>query len=659
MRTVTSRTGGQGRLDDAKLAERPVRGATVTTANTDGVVAARKRPPMSMLLAVLGVVYGDIGTSPLYALRASLDMFQGIQITSVEVLGILSLIFWSLILIVTIKYVTLVMHVDNHGEGGILALMALAQRVSAGTHMRNAVALVGIAGACLFFGDGIITPAISVLSAVEGLEVSTPVLSDFVLPISAVIIVVLFAVQWRGTTSVGRLFGPVMAVWFVVIALLGVGEIVRHPFVLLAVSPQYAVMLCIQYKVLAFVVLGAVVLCVTGAEALYADMGHFGAHPIRLSWTFFVLPSLVLNYFGQGALLLSHPEALANPFFLLAPVWARLPLVILATIATVIASQAVISGAYSITRQCMQLGFLPRMTVRHTSTTEEGQIYVPQVNSALAVGVLVLVFAFKSSDALAAAYGIAVTGTFICTCVLATVVFRRQFHWSRAAAIGVFGGFFAIDSVFFSANALKIPSGGWVPLAFGLALMALMTSWKRGRDLLLARWKQDSLPLNSFLARLPQSRTLRVPGMAVFLTGNPDYVPTALLHNLKHNKVLHERVLFVTVLNVDEPEIGRDRRTEVEELVPGVHRVVLRYGFMESPNIPRALEDLKRLGVAFDPMQVSYFLGREVMVPAMAPKMPLWRLWLFLVMARNAVPATEFFRIPSDRVVELGVRVAI
>ena len=659
MRPPTARLGGQGQLDDPKLAERPVRRATVTTATTDGEAAPRKRPQIGVLLAVLGVVYGDIGTSPLYALRASLRIFPSGQITSVEVLGILSLIFWSLILIVTIKYVTLIMRADNHGEGGILALMALAQRVSVGTQMRNVMALVGIAGACLFFGDGIITPAISVLSAVEGLEVSTPGLAEFVLPISAVVIVVLFAVQWRGTTSVGRLFGPVMAVWFVVIGLLGLGEILRNPFVLLAISPSYAVALCIQYKILAFVVLGAVVLCVTGAEALYADMGHFGAHPIRLSWMFFVLPSLVLNYFGQGALILRDPGALTNPFFLLAPVWARLPLVILATMATVIASQAVISGAYSITRQCMQLGFLPRMTVRHTSVTEEGQIYVPQVNTALAVGVLILVFAFKSSEALAAAYGIAVTGTFICTCVLATVVFRRQFHWSRVAALGVFGGFFAIDGVFFAANALKVPEGGWVPLAFGLGLMALMTSWKRGRDLLLARWKQDSLPLSSFLARLPQSRTLRVPGMAVFLTGNPDYVPTALLHNLKHNKVLHERVLFVTVLNVDRPEVGRDRRTEVTELVPGVHRVVLRYGFMESPNIPRALEDLKRFGVAFDPMQVSYFLGREVMVPAMAPKMPLWRLWLFLVMARNAVPATEFFRIPSDRVVELGVRVAI
>ncbi len=630
----------------------------MTTATADGAAQPRL-PRFGLLLAVLGVVYGDIGTSPLYALRASLQIFHMTLITDVEVLGILSLIFWSLVLIVTLKYVTLIMRADNHGEGGILALMALAQRVSVGTHMRNTVALVGIAGACLFFGDGIITPAISVLSAVEGLEVSAPGLAEFVLPISAIVIIVLFAVQWRGTATVGRAFGPVMAVWFLVIGLLGAIEIARNPYVLLAISPSYAVMLCIQYKVLAFVVLGAVVLCVTGAEALYADMGHFGARPIQLSWTFFVLPSLVLNYFGQGALILHDPATLVNPFFLLAPAWARLPLVILATLATVIASQAMISGAYSIARQCMQLGFLPRMTVRHTSVTEEGQIYVPQVNAALLAGVLVLVFAFRSSDALASAYGIAVTGTFMCTCVLAMVVFRRQYRWSRAASLGVFGGFFVIDSVFFSANTLKVIEGGWVPLGFALALMALMTSWKRGRDLLLARWKQDSLPLTSFLARLPQSRTLRVPGMAVFLTGNPDYVPTALLHNLKHNKVLHERVLFVTVQNVDEPEVGRDRRTEVEELAPGVHRVILRYGFMESPNIPRALEDLKRFGVAFDPMQVSYFLGREVMVPAMAPKMSLWRLWLFLVMARNAVPATEFFRIPSDRVVELGVRVAI
>ncbi len=372
-----------------------------------------------------------------------------------------------------------------------------------------------------------------------------------------------------------------------------------------------------------------------------------------------MLPCLVLNYFGQGALTLNDPSAEVNPFFLLSPHWMRLPLVILATVATVIASQALISGAYSMTRQCMQLGFLPRMTVRHTSTTEEGQIYVPQVNTMLAIGVLILVLAFKTSDNLASAYGIAVTGTFLCTCVLAMVVFRRQFNWSRAAAVSVFGGFFLIDLVFFSANTLKILEGGWVPLVLGIALTALMTSWKRGRDLLLARWRQDSLPLAPFLARLPQSRTVRVPGMAIFLTGNPDYVPTSLLHNLKHNKVLHERVLFVTVQNVDEPEVASDRRMEVAELAPGIHRVIIRYGFMESPNIPRELEGLNQLGVAFDVMQASYFLGREVLVPATVPKMPWWRHALFLVMARNAVPATEFFRIPSDRVVELGVRVAI
>ena len=611
-----------------------------------------------MLLGVLGVVYGDIGTSPLYAFKASLELFKDLPITNVEVMGVLSLIFWSLILIVTIKYVMLVMRADNRGEGGILSLMALALRVSPGAAMRKTLSLIGIAGACLFFGDGIITPAISVLSAVEGLEVSAPGLKEVVIPVSIAIIVLLFAMQYRGTHSVGRVFGPIMMVWFLIIGALGLIEIVQHPFVLMAISPTYAFALCVQYKGLAFVVLGAVVLCVTGAEALYADMGHFGAKPIRYAWTGFVLPCLVLNYFGQGALVLHDPGAVANPFFLLGPAWTRFPMVALATVATVIASQAVISGAYSMTRQCMQLGFLPRMTVRHTSTTEEGQIYVPQVNAALMVGVVILVMAFKTSDNLAAAYGIAVTGTFICTAVLAMVVFRRQFHWSRLATVGVFGSFFIIDGLFFSANTLKVVEGGWVPLALGAFLTAMMTSWKRGRDLMLARWQQDSMPLAPFLARLPQSRTVRVPGLAIFLTGNPDYVPTSLLHNLKHNKVLHERVLFVTVQNDDVPEIAQERRAAVSELTPGMHRVVLRYGFMESPNIPRELEELGST-IAFDPMQASYFLGREVLVPAMAPKMPWWRLWLFLVMARNAVPATEFFRIPSDRVVELGVRVAI
>ena len=621
----------------------------------------RVRGPLKAgaLLAVLGIVYGDIGTSPLYAFKASLDHFARQGVAEFEILGILSLIFWSLVLVVTIKYVFLVMSADNKGEGGILALMALAQRAASDSRGKAALALIGIIGACLFFGDGIITPAVSVLSAVEGLEVSAPNLQPYVVPISCAIIVGLFAVQYRGTGRVGQIFGPVMAIWFLVIGIMGARQVVLQPHVLLAISPHYLVLFCMRHGWLAFVALGSVVLAVTGAEALYADMGHFGASPIRWAWNLFVLPCLVLNYFGQGALILETPSAIANPFFLMAPENLRLSLVVLATAATVIASQALISGAYSIARQCMQMNFLPRMTVTHTSVTEEGQIYVPQVNSALFIGVLVLVLAFRSSDALTAAYGIAVTGTFICTCILAAFAFRRQFGWSRPLSLGVFGFFFMIDAMFFAANLLKVPEGGWVPLVIALALMALMTSWKRGRDLVLARWKQDSLPLASFLKRLPQSRTLRVPGMAVFLTGTPDYVPAALLHNLKHNKVLHEKVLFVTVINLDEPEVGPERRTEVIELAPGIHRVLLRYGFMESPNIPRALEDLRSRGVDYDPMQVSYFLGREVLVRALVPKLPIWRLWLFLVMVRNAVPATVFFRIPSDRVVELGVRVAI
>jgi KUP system potassium uptake protein len=464
--------------------------------------------------------------------------------------------------------------------------------------------------------------------------------------------------QYHGTAGVGRVFGPIMVVWFLIIGLTGLAEIVPHPYVLLAVSPTYALELCIQYKGMAFFVLGAVVLCVTGAEALYADMGHFGAKPIRVTWMAFVLPSLILNYFGQGALILHDASAIQNPFFLLGPIWLRLPMVILATIATVIASQAVISGAFSMARQCMQLGFLPRMTVRHTSNMEEGQIYVPQVNTALAVGVVLLVLAFKTSGSLASAYGIAVTGTFLCTAVLAMVVFRRQFHWSRPAAIAVFGALFLVDIVFFSANTVKIVEGGWVPLVLGVALTGMMTSWKQGRDLLLSRWRQSSMPLAPFLARLPQSRIIRVPGVAVFMTGNPDYVPTSLLHNLKHNKVLHENVLFVTVQTEDVPEVSQRRRSEVAELAPGIYRVVLRYGFMESPNIPRALEDLTDQ-VKMRVSQASYFLGREVLVPGMAPKMSWWRRALFLVLARNAVPATEFFRIPSDRVVELGVRITI
>jgi KUP system potassium uptake protein len=629
---------------------------SVTTART---VPAQTVPRLGVLVAVLGVVYGDIGTSPLYAVKVSLEHFREHGIGNIEILGICSLIFWALLLTVTVKYVLLIMRAHNRGEGGILALMALAQRAIRSRHARRIVALIGIVGASLFLGDGVITPAISVLSAVEGLEVSAPELQHYVLPISVVVIIGLFLMQSRGTEHVGRLFGPVMVLWFAVIGVLGLLSIARHPFVLAALSPQYAVAVSLRDPWLSFVVLGSVVLAVTGAEALYADMGHFGARPIKVVWLAFVFPSLVLNYLGQGALMMGNPQAIENPFYLLVPRPLQLPLVVLATVATVIASQAVISGAYSISRQCTQLGYFPRMTVRHTGETEEGQIYIPQVTGALAVAVVILVLAFKTSDSLASAYGIAVTGTFLCTNLLAVVVFRHQFHWSRFQVAAAFGFFLLLDLVFFSANTLKLVEGGWVPIVIALALIALMTTWHRGRELLFARWRQESLPLGSFLARLPQSRIVRVPGIAVFLTGNPDYVPNALLHNLKHNKVLHERVLFVTVTTVDEPEVPEEQRAEVEELAPGIHRVILRYGFTESPNIPRALQALNEKGVPFDPMQASYFLGRETIVPAMMPKMPLWQMWLFLVLARNAASATEFFRIPPDRVVEVGVRVAI
>ncbi len=624
-----------------------------------GAPAPRTLGMAGRWLAVLGVVYGDIGTSPLYALKASLQVFTGVPISPTEILGILSLFFWSLIIIVTIKYVMLIMRADNHGEGGILALMALSVRDVTNQRAREALSLVGIVGACLFFSDGIITPAISVLSALEGLQIAAPSLKEYVLPLSGGVIAGLFAVQYRGTHVIGRVFGPVMAVWFVTLAVLGVLQIIWRPDVLLAVSPWYAVSFCIAHKGLAFVVLGAVVLCVTGAEALYADMGHFGRKPIGVTWLFLVLPALALNYFGQGALILRDPSAVANPFFLMAPEWSRLPLVLLATAATVIASQSMISGAYSVARQCMQLGFLPRLTLVHTSTTEEGQIYVPQVNIALLIGVLVLVVVFRTSDNLAAAYGIAVTGTFVCTSVLATVVFHSRFHWPFALVAVVFSVLFLIDLIFFAANTLKILEGGWVPLLFASGLVMLMTSWRQGRTLLLARWRQDSMPIVPFLARLPQSKSIiRVPGLAIFLTGNQDYVPASLLHNLKHNKVLHEQVMFVTILTEDRPDVPADQRATLEVLAPGIHRVLLRHGFMETPNIPRALEELGP-EAGFDPMRASYFVGRDVLVPGMAPNLSWWRRWLFLWLARNAVPATEFFRIPSDRVVELGVRIPI
>ena len=619
----------------------------------------RSAPSPALILGVLGVVYGDIGTSPLYAMRAAASHFEDGGVEAWEVLGLLSLIIWSLILTVTVKYVAFVLRADNRGEGGILALMALAQRSVENARLRWALALIGIAGACLFFGDGIITPAISVLSAVEGLKVVSPHLEKAVLPISIVILLALFLVQYRGTAKMGAVFGPICAAWFLVLGVLGLWEVLHNPGVLAAISPHWAITFCLHYKFAAFIAFGSVVLAVTGAEALYADMGHFGRRPIRWAWMVIVLPALVLNYLGQGALLLRDPAALENPFFLLAPEWFRLPLVFLATAATIIASQAMISGAYTIARQCVQLGFMPRLVVRHTSDTEEGQIYMPQVNIALLIGVLILVMTFRDSERLAAAYGIAVTGTFVCTTLLAIVVFHRKFGWPLLAVLGVFLPLLALDLAFFLSNVLKIPEGGYVPLVLGVVLFIMMLTWHRGRELLFARIRQDGLPLKSFIARLPQSRTVRVPGTAVFMTSQAEFLPGALLHNLKHNKVLHERVLFVTVTNEDVPQVGADRRRAVEELAPNIYRVALRYGFQESPNIPRELEALAELGIPYEPMQTSYFLGRETVVAAAVPKMSRWRQWLFVVLSRNSLPATEFFRIPSDRVVELGVKVAI
>ena len=632
----------------------------MTPPSTADAATGHSRPAgFSVMLAVLGVVYGDIGTSPLYALRASLLHFSADGVERGEIFGILSLIIWALLLTVTVKYVFFVLRADNRGEGGILALMALAQRVARTPRGKWVVSLLGIAGAARFFGDGAITPAISVLSAVEGLKVISPAFEEAVVPLAIAVLLGLFFVQYRGTSQMGAVFGPITALWFATLGLLGTVEIFAAPEVLGAVSPHHAALFVAAHPLAAFVALGSVVLAVTGAEALYADMGHFGRAPIQRAWIAFVLPALALNYLGQGALLLSDPAAMENPFYLLAPEWLRLPLVVLATAATIIASQAMISGAFSIARQCVQLGFLPRLVVLHTSETEEGQIYLPQVNFALLLGVLVLVVFFRNSDSLAAAYGIAVTGTFVCTSCLAILVYRRQFNWSAPLVAAVFVPLLLLDLAYFVSNVLKIPEGGWVPVVLGAALFTLMHTWRQGRELLFSRFRQDSLPLKSYLARLPQSRTIRVPGIAVFMTGQADYVPGALLHNLKHNKVLHERVLFVTVLNEDVPQVGEGRRREVQELAPGIHRVIVRYGFQESPNIPRELEALREAGVNFQPMQASYFLGRETLVQAVVPKMARWRQWLFRVMSRNAVPATEFFRIPSDRVVELGVRVAI
>ena len=613
---------------------------------------AQKRARQGLILGALGVVYGDIGTSPLYTVKQCFTAEGGVS--EATVLGVLSLIAWSLMVVVTLKYVIVILRADNRGEGGILALTALALRSASRRGRRHRLILAaGHVGAALFYGDGVITPAISVLSAIEGLKVATPLFDSYVIPLTLVVLVLLFMVQRHGTGSVGGFFGPVTAVWFLAIGTLGAIEIVRQPEILWALNPLYGLRLLAADPWQGFKLLGAVVLAVTGAEALYADMGHFGKHPIRVAWLYLVFPALVLNYFGQGALLLRVPEALDNPFYRLVPEWGLYPMVALATAATVIASQAVISGAFSMTRQAVQLGYLPRFQIRHTSEEERGQIYVPKVNMFLLVAVAALVLGFKTSDNLGTAYGIAVTGTMTITTLLAFVYMAGVRGWSLALAIPLFGLFLTVDLAFFGANLLKIEEGGWFPLAVGVLVYAMMSTWMRGRRLVVAARQRNAMPLDMFLASIRPDRP-RAPGTAVFMTSDVSKVPGALLHNLKHNKFLHERVVLMSVQTEDIPHVSAEQRFDIGHFEHGFHTVVMHYGFMDEPNIPRALAQLRLMQFRFNLMETSFFLGREKIVPAKASGLPRWQGGLFSFMTNNMLNATEFFRIPTNRVVELG-----
>ena len=628
--------------------------------NDEGVDArAGHRPVTPLVLAAIGVVFGDIGTSPLYTLRECFTGAHGLPLTEANVYGILSVIFWALMIIVTLKYVTLIMRADNRGEGGIMALTALVGRGLRDRSARWWLVGLGIFGAAMFYGDGMITPAISVLSAVEGLEVMAPALAPFVVPLTLGILIGLFSIQRHGTASVGVLFGPITSLWFLVLAVLGALEIARDPAVLAALSPTYAIGFLVGNPLAAFLSLGAVVLAVTGTEALYADMGHFGASPIRRAWLGFVLPALVLNYFGQGALIIHEPAAIKNPFYLLAPDWALLPLVVLATCATVIASQAVISGAFSLTRQAIQMGYCPRLTVSHTSDRQIGQIYVPFINWTLLAAVMALVVGFQSSSNLAAAYGIAVTMALTIDTLLIYVVLTRLWRWNRFGALAIVIPLLAIDVSFLLSNALKIPQGGWFPIAIGIVVFTLLTTWKRGRAILRDRLMKETMPLDIFITSIAASPPVRVPGTAVFLTSIEGRVPHALLHNLKHNKVLHERVVLLTVKTRDIPRVTRAERVVIEELGCNFRRIEAHYGFMEDQDIPALLEECGRRGSPFDMMETSFFVSRETLIPTVAPGMALWREKLFVSMSKNATKATEYFNIPTNRVVELGSQVEL
>ncbi len=625
---------------------------------TDQTLHAKSKPQQHLLLAALGVVYGDIGTSPLYTVKQCFEGLGGV--TPESIFGVLSLIFWTLTVVVTLKYVSVIMRADNRGEGGILALTALALRATPSSGRTHAWVLsAGLLGAALFYGDGVITPAISVLSAVEGLRVATPAVEPFILPLTVVLLFALFTVQWRGSAHVGGFFGPVMAVWFTVIALLGLFQVVQNPAILYALNPLFGIGLLVSKPMVGFILLGAVVLCVTGAEALYADMGHFGRAPIRRAWLLIVTPALVLNYFGQGALLLRDPGALDNPFYRLAPSWMLIPLVALAAAATVIASQAVISGAFSMTRQAVQLGYLPRFQVRHTSEEEIGQIYVPKVNVFLLAAVIALVFGFRSSDNLGAAYGIAVTGTMSLTTILAFVYKTGVIGWNPWRAAALFGLFLTVDLAFFGANLLKLEQGGWFPLAVATVIFVMMGTWMRGRALLQAQRAKGAIPLDTFISTIRPGHPNRIPGTAVFMTSNVTLVPTALLHNLKHNKVLHDRVVLMKVNTEDFPHVPEEQRLEINHLDHNFHTVTVHYGFMDEPNIPRALAQCRAMQFRFNLMETSFFIGREKIVIGKGAQLWRWRKQLFIFMQTTMLSATDFFRIPSNRVVELGGQIEI
>jgi len=637
----------------------PLAGAVQPFSDGEQKAANDGRHLSGLMLGALGVVFGDIGTSPLYALRQTVLATEGGLANHVAVMGSLSMIFWALILVVTVKYVLIIMRADNNGEGGTLALAALAHRSPGMTRRIKATIGVGaIVGLALFFGDGMLTPAITVLSAVEGLTVEAPHFQALVLPLALAILIGLFLIQSHGTHRIGRLFGPVMLLWFLVLGGFGLASLLDTPSILAAVNPLYALEMFLDAPWVAFVSLGAVVLAVTGCEALYADMGHFGKKPIQYAWLFIALPTLMLNYFGQGAALLRHPDQADIAFFSVIPHWAHMPMVVLATLAAIIASQAVITGVFSMTQQAVQLGQLPRMEIRHTSATDYGQIYVPRMNAFLAVGVVLIVLIFKNSGALAAAYGIAVTGVMVIDTFNASIVARKQWHWALVLVVCLFGAMGISDLIFFIANSLKIPEGGWLPLFIAAAVFIGMDTWRRGRRVHMEKVRSESLPLPLFLERADKSTT-RVAGLGVFLSSRTDIVPGALLHNLKHNKVLHERVVIVNVTVDDTPLVADAQRLDVEKLGKGFYTVRIHHGFFETPDVPQALRDARRFGLALDVDTATFFIGRETLVPAERSELGTLRNRLYRAMASNALSPARFYHLPPNRVVELGTQIAI